>query len=85
MGTGLAGEKICAGEPRHPRRCGILFFKSRDKIRQDVDGPSGREVMTDGVTQVEPRLFSGLHLMLAARVGAMKSRGLRTGGPHHRT
>lgn len=42
------GQGIWSSEPRHLRRCGILFFESRGKIRQDADGPPGREVTTGG-------------------------------------
>ena len=86
---------------RYPRGCGIIFFESREKIRQDADGPSGREDTTGGWERntlhrssreaVRARQFrrgirrgaggakvlSGLQLMFAARVGAVKSRGLR--------
>jgi hypothetical protein len=45
----VAGDqKIWAGTTRYLRRCAILFFESRVKIRQDVDGPLGREVTTGG-------------------------------------
>lgn len=41
-------QEIWVGKTRHLLRYGILFFESRGKIRQDADGPSGREDTTGG-------------------------------------